>query len=217
MLNPLALIDVCQRCYDRADYTAGPDGRDGATVTRIRGEMVLIFRGTLTGGRTLAERAAFYLDWLNDLRAELVYREHYPGLVHAGFAAAIDNLWPLLPYFRGPLTICGHSKGGALAVLMALRLVASQGLRARVVTFGAPKVGNDQLAQAAGDVLDIDRYENPHDLVPRLPPVDYAPCGYLVAPPAMWTAPRGVQENHSLETGYRPWIAAIHPPPAEAA
>lgn len=209
-MNPLALLQACEHCYVYPGIVAGPEGRDAASVVRIQGHVVLVFRGTLTEG------AAGFLDWLNDLRAELVFRPAYPGLVHAGFAASLDNLLPLLPRFSGPLAVTGHSKGGALAVLMGLRL-AQRGASVRVVTFGAPRVGNDQLARAADEALTIDRYENPHDIVPRLPPLDYAPCGLYLGPPSGWIAPRGVRDNHTLATGYRPWIEECYGPAGPAA
>lgn len=213
MIDPISLIDACEHCYAYPQYKAGPGWRDAATVTKIGGQSVLVFRGTLTEG------AAAWLDWLNDLRSELIYSPDVPGLVHAGFLHAVENLLLILPRFcREPAPIVvGHSKGGAMAVIFALRLFARFGLKSKVVTFGAPRAGNDGFAAAVEEFLDVDRYENPHDLVPRLPPADYSSAGYLISPPATWTAPRTVVENHSLETGYRPWIATYRPPPAMAA
>lgn len=212
MHDPVRLLEACEHCYAYPMYAAGPEGRDAATISKIDGRTVLAFRGTLTGG------VVAWLDWLNDLRAELRYHRDYPGLVHAGFAASIDNLLLVLPRFSGstPPIVTGHSKGGALAVLFAMRLFAKFGITAEVVTFAAPRAGNDDLAAACNEALSYDRYENPHDLVPRLPLTDYRHAGYLITPPATWTAPKGIRENHALDTGYRPWIEPQRRQPAGA-
>lgn len=210
MLDTLALIDACEHCYAYPMYRAGPDGRDAATITRIDGQTVVVFRGTVTDG------AVAWLDWLNDLRAALVYYPSLPGLVHAGFAHAVWNLLPIMPRFDrepAPLVI-GHSKAGAMALIFAMRLYEDFGLRPKVVTFGAPRAGNVDFARSAECALEIDRYENPHDIVPRLPLVAYRAAGSLVSPDPSWPHPRGIVENHSLETGYRPWIETYPQPPA---
>ena len=212
LLDPLPLLDVCNRAYYYPMYRTGPDGRDGALLTKVEEQAVVAFRGTLTEG------AAAWLDWASDLRAELVCREGFPGLVHAGFEAKVHNLLALLPRFDvgTPPIICGHSSGGAQALLFGVYLSLRFGIHAKVVTFAAPRAGNADFAAAASALLDIDRYENPHDIVPKLPPVDYAATGYLITPPAQWQPPRGIRENHSLATGYRPWIEANRPQPRAA-
>jgi triacylglycerol lipase len=98
---------------------------------------------------------------------------------HQGFVSAITEIWE--PVFAAtaehlktkdrPLWVTGHSLGGALALLAAwLFLRRTVGVH-QVYTFGAPMVGNKDVADAinreyAGKVF---RYVNGPDPVPLLP------------------------------------------------
>lgn len=96
------------------------------------------------------------------------------GRVHAGFRSAFTSIIDLLRGavpFAKPLVFCGHSLGGALAMLAAYHY-ACAGARVRaVVTFGQPRVGNGPFARAynarLGDVTW--RVVNNRDPVPRIP------------------------------------------------
>ena len=74
------------------------------------------------------------------------------------------------------LFVCGHSLGGALAVLAAYRLSHCEGPGAPTVggvyTFGQPRVGNSALAKSCSLELSqrIFRYVNSSDIVPLVPP-----------------------------------------------
>lgn len=204
------LLDACEQAYAASPILAGPFNRDGALVTPIPGGGTLLtFRGTICTGAT------GFLDWLNDLYANLVPRAPYPGRVHAGFADSLDDLWPKLPPLTPPLTVCGHSKGGALAVLAAMRLWRSDNRWNKdnfsVVTFAAPRCGDYQFAYGASFTAELKRFVNPDDVVPDLPSHrrGYWDVGQMIGPPPDWTPPRGKVENHELETGYRPWIQQL--------
>lgn len=98
---------------------------------------------------------------------------------HQGFVTAITAVWDpvfaatteLLKAKDRPLWVTGHSLGGALALLGAwLFLRRTVGVH-QVYTFGAPMVGNKDVADAinreyAGKVF---RYVNAPDPVPLLP------------------------------------------------
>jgi Lipase (class 3) len=203
-MDPLDLINACEHCYDYPQIKAGPDGRDGAAITQIDGRTVLVFRGTMTGGQ-LGE---VFLDWINDLRVDLIPHADYPGRVHKGFSYSLENLRPWLSkyVFLNGLVITGHSKGGALA-LLAGHLYRS--LAPEVITFGAPMVGDRGFQ--VGYSPHTTCYENPHDIVPRLPLLGYRTVGDLVSPNFAWKPPFGIQANHILDTGYRPWIQQLWP------
>lgn len=98
---------------------------------------------------------------------------------HQGFVAAITEVWD--PVFAAtsehlkakdrPLWVTGHSLGGALALLAAWLFLRRTVSVHQVYTFGAPMVGNKDVADAlnrefAGKIF---RYVNAPDPVPLLP------------------------------------------------
>lgn len=187
----LTLLAACEAVYDAPQYTAGPDGRDAASYDPI--SCTLSFRGTLTAG--LAAEA----DWINDFHAELISDPRFPGKVHAGFLSSFNNLVPFFDKLR-PRYITGHSKGGALALLSGWYFRLADPI---VVTFAAARPGNVGFARAC--TFPCFRFENPRDIVPRLPFWFSSPGCQVVAPPS-FSPPDGIRLNHSLETGYKPWI-----------
>ena len=207
-MDPIALLDACEHCYSYPMHTAGPDGRDGCTITQIQGRTVVVFRGTVVTG------AVGVIDWLNDLRAALIWRPEFPGHVHHGFAASLADLLPWLERYdlKDGTIFCGHSKGGALAILAGHLY---RDLDPLVVSFAAPMVGDRGFL--AGYRVRATCYENPHDIVPKLPPFGYRSIGDLIGPGIDWQPPHGIEANHALETGYRPWIEKELRPTAAAA
>jgi triacylglycerol lipase len=69
------------------------------------------------------------------------------------------------------LLITGHSKGGALAILAALRFWVKNQVPSRVVTFAAPRAGDRAFADVYNNARIIHtRYEFQDDLVPHMQP-----------------------------------------------
>lgn len=143
-------------------------GRPGELVERgssafvISGELVA-FRGT---------------DELSDALLDLDVRlsPEGAGEVHRGFQRALEPVWPeLVARLDGrPGWFCGHSLGGAMAVLAAARLPAARA----VYTFGAPRIGTSGFV--AGLSTPVHRFVNNSDLVACLPPpVRFAHVGEL--------------------------------------
>jgi triacylglycerol lipase len=133
-------------------------------------EVVVAFAGTRDG-----------IDWAFNIVHSLA--PGYGGRVHKGFAHLADHVGDevtrTVDQFRTSqqrLALTGHSRGGAVAVLMAQRLDAAGIEPKHVFTFGAPRVGDAAFASAYRPRLY--RFEDTRDPVPTLPPfLDYEPVG----------------------------------------
>jgi hypothetical protein len=107
--------------------------------------------------------------------------------MQAGLLHGVEALRPrLLAAFDRPtaITLAGHSKGGAEALIAAYDLHLRHGgrLPVTVVTFGAPRVGGRRYATALGRSLTLRRHVHGADPVPGLPP---ALLGYCHASPPL--------------------------------
>lgn len=145
---------------------------------------ILAFRGTLPptlNVDNVHEFLRILLDWLNDAELAQVPGHNLPGLVHKGFLDSLDNLWQAIENFdipkaikRGkPFYITGHSKGGGLAFLAAMRFILTYGTTpSGVYTYAAPRVGNSEFSLAYDARLKgcTCRFEFQDDIVPHLPP-----------------------------------------------
>ena len=118
-------------------------------------------------------------------------------MVHRGFlsqymddhlnAAVSSKVRELLDSNPGyELLICGHSLGGAIGNICALELArANPKTTCRLVTYGAPRVGNSNFAAALNAMANLDawRVQNELDVVSRLP---YTVMGYYHAGTHVW-------------------------------
>jgi hypothetical protein len=145
--------------------------------------VVLAFRGTLSFDFHDHDSLR---DWLSNLTADLVRPDWLPAdspaRVHQGFLTSLEKLRTLGAFdevnrqlqLTGPgaqLLITGHSKGGALASLAALRFSANNQLPSRVISFAAPRVGDRAFADVYNNARIVHtRYEFQDDLVPHVPP-----------------------------------------------
>lgn len=125
-------------------------------------------------------------DWITDLR----FLPDDQG-VHRGFARAARAIWdrvaPEAASAGGPVLLAGHSLGGAIAALVAMRLLDERVLppeRLRgVYTIGMPRAGGAAFAARYGAVADgalaarTFRFVHGADIVPQVPPA-VAPFGY---------------------------------------
>jgi triacylglycerol lipase len=112
-------------------------------------------------------------NWLTDGRIIQIQDSAYPGLVHRGFAAAMQVIWPDLkarlpaPSVGRPVWVTGHSLGAALATLASIRLVNEGYTVKSVYTYGSPRVGNPDFHSAYSTVNY--RFVNNNDVVPHVP------------------------------------------------
>lgn len=121
-----------------------------------------------------------WTDGIGNLNTDMTsiahYGRHMDGCeAHAGFVAAIDDMWALLEgALRQPrskkVIFCGLSRGGALAVIAALRFNNMRRLGA-VVTFAQPRCVNRRVCAVLDDVWGRKyfRFAGSLDPVPLLP------------------------------------------------
>jgi triacylglycerol lipase len=161
------------------------DNHDTQGFVAEGGEAIVVaFRGTQPNRP---------MDWFVDFRATRGHWDHNVGEVHDGFYTALRQVWgvtlangEVLPrrlVNRGNKTIwiTGHSLGGALAELCAAQAMFVSRIPVQgVYTFGQPRVGNKDFANAVNEKLGsgIYRFVNDRDIVPRVPLFSMGFCHY---------------------------------------
>jgi hypothetical protein len=136
--------------------------------------MWVAFQGTRDIGQVLQDL---------DCRPHFV---HGIGYCHHGFTVLAEGVYPLVKnlradYFGMPITLTGHSLGGAVAILVAALLVRDRIADPTIITFGAPRVsvGHAVRRAFARPLTPIILYRNGVDIVPDLPPLLSHPAPLL--------------------------------------
>ncbi len=168
---------------------AEPFDREGTQAFLAAGPefAVLVFRGSDDLDAWGTNLNAIALPWRGN------------GLVHRGFADALDAVWQdiaaALPDTTQPLLITGHSQGGALGTLVACLCP-----EAALYSFGAPRVGDRSFRAAmAGRPGKAKRFVNNRDIVPRVPSARF---GYRhVGQPFVIDAEGEVQQREPDDRG----------------
>jgi Lipase (class 3) len=153
----------------------GPDKVNACLVGQNADGVVIAFRGTLPPD---LHDVASLLDWMQDFDAVPISVTGMPGRLHDGFWRSLDTIWngvlAAVNQWRGssglPIYVTGHSKGGGLAHLAAMRLRANGLNPTEIYTYAAPRVGNGDFADAYNAAVSAFRYEYTEDIVPHLPP-----------------------------------------------
>lgn len=161
-----------------------PGGQPTRVVLAECGDcLVVSFRGSMPlfgrpGGLVTADAIGTWMvnmDVFGPPTPATTVEAALPGRVHRGYAQMTRSLWgEVSAALRRSVTgrrriwLTGHSQGGALAVLVAAKLAAQGSPPSGVITFGAPRVG-DQAFNASVQVPVV-RFELADDLVPSLPP-----------------------------------------------
>jgi len=141
-------------------------GTNCFVAARSDGTTFVMFRGTEAGKIE---------DVIADLRVRPI-RWWQGGKVHEGFSAAYlairDQLAESLTTRPGHIVLGGHSLGAAVATLAAAEL---RDRGPRLVTFGSPRVGDQEFIAAVGGKVRVLRHVNCCDIVTRVPPETFDP------------------------------------------
>jgi pimeloyl-ACP methyl ester carboxylesterase len=158
----------------------GPSGTQ-CLVAYTPKAIILAFRGTEMAIQDWATNAAFDQADYSALGLNATQQGHQ-GFFNALFGSSKPgdgNAWTLIAqsidkipnHERLPLWLTGHSLGGALAVLAALKLANNAAGIGAIFTFGQPRVGNAQLATFLDSRFPQKYFRsiNHRDIVPRVP------------------------------------------------
>jgi triacylglycerol lipase len=119
-------------------------------------DTVIAFRGSWNVANWIRD-----LDWAPTLDPDL-------GFCHRGFARGARLFMSQYVPTGNPVTLVGHSLGGALALAVG-GIMAARGFRPiKIVTFGAPRVGMSKFLTTLEGV-EIHQYRNGNDPVTELP------------------------------------------------
>ncbi|MEN8641456.1 lipase family protein [Pseudomonas sichuanensis] len=117
----------------------------------------------------------FMADALRDADVLQVEFNEGKGRVHQGFYESAVQAYSFVEdylarfYTDQQIVICGHSLGGAVALLLAEMLRrAREGIDIQLYTFGAPRAGDTTFMQEAADLVHH-RIVNDNDPVPSVP------------------------------------------------
>jgi hypothetical protein len=156
----------------------GLDGVNACLVGTNRDDGVVVaFRGILPPE---IHDLSSLIDWMQDFEAIPLGVPGIPGLVHQGIWNALETLWPQVVAEIAarqaagggglPIVLTGHSKGGGMAHLAAMRLSLAGTAPPQVITYAAPRIGDQAFAEAYEQQVAAIRYEYSDDIVPHLPP-----------------------------------------------
>jgi len=171
--------------YDAVGFTAmpvaisgGDHNIDAALVGTTDDGVVVAFRGTLPPGFDMP--ALF--DWLQDFFAEPRTVPGMPGQVHSGFDDSVNAIWDMVAKKAAAqlkasgsntLYVTGHSKGGAMATLAAMRFHNDSAFPTPTVnTYASARAGDKAFAEAYDKTISQTSFENHLDVVPFVPPPD---------------------------------------------
>ncbi len=170
-------------CYQKAEFlgdvysfTGGIESIHAGLVGISKVGIIISLRGT-DGNDT---EFGSFLDWMNNFLAmQVPFAPYGKGNVHLGFLSAVNSikdsiiaktkelLSKLGNYEKAPVIyITGHSKGGAMAAIMAKILQKQVNNQIIVYTFGAPRVGDSEFRM--NYLVPHFRYESFLDIVCHL-------------------------------------------------
>ena len=179
------MISYAEYAYDYGKSSAEPslsnmkliqnDSKDSQAIIgydQALDSIVISYRGTYNLSNIISD-AKFLKDPLTDLIACSGCK------VHTGFKSGFDSLEIKMQedlksiqdlHSNAKIIVTGHSYGGALASLKAISLEKS-GYKVSLITFGSPRVGNDEFSEYAnkhitGDNIRVTYQDDPVISIP---------------------------------------------------
>ncbi len=114
-------------------------------------------------------------DWVANVNTTTKRMSAWPGRIHSGFDAGADAVLVAIQFdlvkLAGSrqLILTGHSRGGAIATALAMKLAEQQINVSRIVTLGQPRVLNHEAAAHYDLQFNHLRLTNAGDSVPHCP------------------------------------------------
>lgn len=197
LVNAWWMAEACYAAYDQFDVGGSARVNlepvrargwsiDSATAQNVQfisleddSTLIIAFRGTRLESFTLPGLTGPLIrPNAADSRTDVILQMRDIGggiRVHRGFSIAFDHVRPqfeskvLKAHANGKqVWLCGHSLGGALALLGAW---ACRGIIRGLCTFGAPRAGNAEFGSAVvRSVPSYRRFVHHRDLITTLPP-----------------------------------------------
>ncbi|CAH0041684.1 unnamed protein product [Clonostachys rhizophaga] len=183
---------------DETFYGPVSDVAAYVAVVEKREQIVVVFRPTISDE-----------NWTTNCNYTTIPSDVVEGgMVHGGFhyawseisvgiTASVTKLHSIHPTFT--IVTVGHSLGGALASVAAADLIAL-GPPVEIYTYGAPRVGNDELSSFISATTTVSRVTNNWDPIPLVPlaegPVFGGQYEYRHVSPEYWLTGQPEDEVH---------------------
>lgn len=165
-MTPHDFALLAQEAYSAAPDIGQEDSASRAIIRQTDAGLVVAFPGT-DNAECLA--ADFDIEPYGVPGIGKVYR----GFWQAWQAIAI----PVLTAINGrPVTLVGHSLGGAIAICAAAYMAVGGNPPSAVFAFEPPRVGDDMGIRTALAAVPLYLFRNGNDLVTDLPPVGHHPA-----------------------------------------
>ena len=170
---PLSLEDALKLCNASYSADGAAEGYEVLYDSSVGGNARFVIYSDPAGNMTVAFKGTSTpLEALADVSVERVSNPYGRGEVHSGFLATYQvmrmNLRRQLELLGvthpGSISFTGHSLGGAVAVLAEDDLGDTFNVN-RLVTFGAPAVGDEPFTESLPDDISFDRVVNGKDAV----------------------------------------------------
>ncbi|WP_240698771.1 lipase family protein [Vibrio kanaloae] len=176
--NDIAILGVrgTETHFINDDAFQVGSNKQAALVTQVSSTLPILKVTEVVDGVLAAIGSPGYQDVISDIDASQIAPSEFEGAyVHQGFYQYAIALWKpiddaILKYHEGKeIYICGHSLGGAGALLLsALIKDGYSPSTLRLYTYGMPRTGTHSFVKRYRSIVHH-RHVNNHDLVPQVP------------------------------------------------